>query len=232
METNITKWNNAEDINAVTLPVYEQVWLVRKDQGKKKKKWTDQELEYMDFAEDPNEINDLPNVPPGSCFTREELLEMWKKKRLAALPQEDDDLLEEEVLSEQNIIENLDSYIQQADQKLDPELLPNKLDTKITQSQVGQIVFDLSKRLSVPSASVFTLIYFLFLKGAANKGAPDSLKTSIIYNGDKVDLTKKQLMYSYKFFTNNQHLRRLAEYLATPDIGICPKKQCSGGMLL
>jgi hypothetical protein len=79
METNITQWDNAEDINAVTLPAYDKVWVI-KPTGKKKKKWTELELQYIDYAEDPHEINDLPNT--GSDFTREELLELWKKKKI------------------------------------------------------------------------------------------------------------------------------------------------------
>jgi hypothetical protein len=110
----------------------------------------------------------------------------------------------------------LQNVINDSAQKLDINTLPPKIDTKITDKQVNGIIRSLAEANQIGPLRALHLVYLLFLKGAANKGAPDSLGATIIVQGDKVEMKKGDLMSAYKTHCKNNHLRRLAEYLATP----------------
>lgn len=55
----------------------------------------------------------------------------------------------------------------------------------------------------------------LFLKGAANKGAPDNLAVTYTIEKERITLFKGDLMHAYKLYCRNNYLRRLAEFMAT-----------------
>lgn len=86
----------------------------------------------------------------------------------------------------------------------------------ITKAEVLRISGILQENFSISQWETMTLIFLLFLKSAANKGALDKLGGEIVLLGDKVNMRKEDLISAYKVVTRNLHLRRLAEYLATP----------------
>jgi len=110
---------------------------------------------------------------------------------------------------------NIKEAIELASEKLSTEELPQKIETTILPDTAHRIIITLGNNLQTDLTSTVRLIFLLFLRGAANKGAPDSLNSSLINNENKITLTKGQLLNVYKAFTGNSHLRRLAEYLAT-----------------
>ena len=73
----------------------------------------------------------------------------------------------------------------------------------------------MAESATINHAQALNLIYMLFLKGAANKGVPDSLSTSIVVESKKVTITKGDLMSAYKLACRNSYLHRLAEFLAS-----------------
>lgn len=86
----------------------------------------------------------------------------------------------------------------------------------ITKDQAAKIMFNIAESLEIPIHMAISLVFSLFLKGAANKGAPDKLSSSTtLPTGIKVTLTKGELLANYKAVTRNNHLRRMAELLST-----------------
>jgi hypothetical protein len=70
----------------------------------------------------------------------------------------------------------------------------------------------LSESLQTDYKTTLQLTYLIFLKGAANKGAPESLSaTTITHNGTSITLKKEYLLTAYKTQCRNTHLRRLAD---------------------
>jgi hypothetical protein len=137
---------------------------------------------------------------------------------------------------------NIKEAIELASEKLSTDELPQKIETTILPDTAHRIIITLGNNLQTDLTSTVRLIFLLFLRGgrlSANKGAPDSLNSSLINNENKITLTKGQLLnvykaaaWSYPFqgstmqldgrcrpsrqaVTGNSHLRRLAEYLAT-----------------
>lgn len=93
-------------------------------------------------------------------------------------------------------------------------------------------LFAHANELSVPQAvAVFNL---LSLKGAANRGAPDSLSVTI--NGEiqghstPIEVNKRDLLVSYEKIFGNIFIRRLAEFLATPISLFAEKYRLTGDL--
>lgn len=102
--------------------------------------------------------------------------------------------------------------------KLDEETLPPKIDTRITAKQVIEIIKVLSISFTIDRKDyslIFSLIYLLFLKGAANRNSSGSLSASLVIDGEEVRMTKDDLLSAYQSITRNIYLRRLAEFLAS-----------------
>lgn len=94
----------------------------------------------------------------------------------------------------------------------------DKQEAMIGKTEVLCIFAILQENFTISLSETMTLVFLLFLKGAANKGAPDKLGADIIDSlGNKVTMRKEDLLTAYyKVVTRNLHLRRLAEFLATP----------------
>lgn len=95
--------------------------------------------------------------------------------------------------------------------------LPEKIDTGITTQQFNRIIARIVFSLSLTTVKqAIILVSLLFLKGAANAGAPKSLSSTLYLSpNEKVSLSKEDLMQAYKMECRNNHIRRLAEYMAT-----------------
>ena len=103
---------------------------------------------------------------------------------------------------------------------LEEGIIEKKVESPVTASQANKRFSLLSNSLGVHVKGILILTYQLFLKGAANKGAPGSLSATISSpNGEKITMLKEMLLHDYKMVCKNAHLRRLAEFLAT-DISI------------
>jgi hypothetical protein len=89
---------------------------------------------------------------------------------------------------------------------------------KLSEEQANEIVQKISIAFAVPPAIVVVAIWILFLRGAANKGVPDSIFTEMNTQRGLFCLSKRDLKYHYESVAKNGHLRRLAEYFAK-DIG-------------
>lgn len=107
------------------------------------------------------------------------------------------------------------------------EMAPKFLRDVISQQEIDRIVDMVAQELKVPNPVALMGIFLLFLKGAANSGAPLNLSIELV-NG--VIIQKKTLLSAYKYVMDNEYLRRLAETLATK-IGKFAEKQNLRGEL-
>jgi len=103
---------------------------------------------------------------------------------------------------------------------------------RITEQQAIQIVKHLGACDELTPQESLAAIYRLFLKGAANKGTPNSLSVTITTK-DGLDkrISKQDLLMSYKKVTGNLFLRRMAEFLATHISEYAEKHQLDGDLV-
>ena len=114
---------------------------------------------------------------------------------------------------------------------LEEGIIEKKVESPVTPSQATKRFTNLSNSLGVPIRGILILIYQLFLKGAANKGAPGSLSSTINSpNGENMTMLKEMLLYKYKMFCKNAHLRRLAELLASDISSFAFSKKLQGDL--
>lgn len=107
------------------------------------------------------------------------------------------------------------------------EMAPKYLKDTIPQKDIDKIIDLIAKDLNITPSIALMGIILLFLKGAANAGAPLSLSIELA-NG--ITIQKKNLLAAYKYVTDNEYLRRLAETLAVK-IGTFAEKQNLRGEL-
>lgn len=104
---------------------------------------------------------------------------------------------------------------------------------KITEQQAIHIVKHLAACNELTPEEALAAIYRLFLKGAANKGTPNSLSVTITTkDGTDKRIAKQDLIMSYKKFTGNLFLRRMAEFLATNISEYAEKHQLDGDLVV
>lgn len=115
-----------------------------------------------------------------------------------------------EVVYEERI-EKVITSLEQDDMKL--AFIPERV--SITSEEVYAICVHFANYNNIGLKVATVLIFLLFLKGAANKGAPNSISASINLQSGITSATKEDLLSSYKKVTGNEYLRRLAEYFAT-----------------
>lgn len=88
--------------------------------------------------------------------------------------------------------------------------------TQISEEIVGKIIATFSDAFGLSYITGTIAIYLLFLNGAANKGAPESLTVTVKDSvGINTVCDKFTLIYAYRLHTKNIYLRRLAETLST-----------------
>lgn len=92
----------------------------------------------------------------------------------------------------------------------------NLNNNKITREEAGAVVKQLSDTMGLSLGQGFACTALLLLKGASNKGAPNTLSVSITdTDGKIVDVTKHDLSYACKRTLGHEFLRRLAECLGS-----------------
>lgn len=155
-----------------------------------------------------------PNQPPKGGVTdpTPKPKAMWMGEEPIVTTHRDGKLVSNLSKEEQDQIK--ESY-ENSTLKIEPSYLPQKIDTKVTEGQMINIVSSISNSLGTTHTISLHLIYMLFLRGASNKGAPDSLAATYVVEGERITLFKGDLMHAYKLYCRNNYLRRLAEYMAT-----------------
>lgn len=96
------------------------------------------------------------------------------------------------------------------------DIAPTELKANLlSQEKITEIIVGLATSHGISEQDAFVAIILLFLKGAANNGAPNTMGVTIV-DTDKNHLviTKNDLKYSYQRATGNEFIRRLAESLA------------------
>lgn len=88
-------------------------------------------------------------------------------------------------------------------------------DTTLDSTALFIIAENMGNLYGLSIKSVIRAIFLLFLSGAANKGAPDSLAATVKdKDGVSVRVYKKDLIFFYHAVTGNYFLRRFAESFA------------------
>lgn len=103
-------------------------------------------------------------------------------------------------------------------------------ETKITKQTVVRIIDMIAYNTGLQHKYVLQLVFILFLKGAANFGAPLKLTAELETPEGKISLQKKELMYAYETVTKNPYLRRMAEFLATNISHFAEKNKINGDL--
>lgn len=87
--------------------------------------------------------------------------------------------------------------------------------TRIPPDTVGEIIAQIAANLNIQPVTAMIGIFLLFLKGAANANAPNSMEVKLLDSqGLTISLSKLELLATYKRIAGNNFLRRLAEALA------------------
>jgi len=87
--------------------------------------------------------------------------------------------------------------------------------THLSATEVGDIINKIATNMQVTPQLALAAMYLLFLKGAANIKAPNSMQVEVLNEKkEPVLLSKLDLMAAYRRVTGNNFLRRLAESLA------------------
>ncbi len=110
--------------------------------------------------------------------------------------------------------QNLQDLIKATNSK--PSENPNipKKET-ISEQTILAIIQSIADAFAIPTGTALEAVFYLFLKGAANKGTPNSLTVKVHNEGTEVEISKEDLLYFYKIQTKNTYVRRLAESLAS-----------------
>jgi hypothetical protein len=152
----------------------------------------------LPYASNPNE-NNPPQPSENSPPPRAPLFSATKKKSPPI---------------QTEITEEAFSRFSQLAKEINVEVLNGKQEISIKKHSL-QLLTHLQERHGFEHHISLALIYALFLKGAANKGAHENLEATLRYNNENISLSKRELLSAYKFVSGNPHLRRLAEFLAT-----------------
>lgn len=91
------------------------------------------------------------------------------------------------------------------------------------ENQIEEIVTRIATRFSISNSLALEGIYLLLLGGCANLSCPQTFKITLLKkdeeneDGDltEIQIKKENLLYEYKQVMKNNHIRRLAEVLAT-----------------
>lgn len=88
--------------------------------------------------------------------------------------------------------------------------------TNLSSQEVNKVIKRLGDLFGIDSVRAFVAVALLFLKGAANKGAPSQMQVDIIdHEGTSVSIQKHDVVSVYTAVTGNMFIRRLAETLST-----------------
>lgn len=111
------------------------------------------------------------------------------------------------------------------------QLAPPDSQALVPMEQVKIILKRMSDLFGLTEAAAFVAIALLFLKGAANKGAPSTMSVDVFgEDGARVTVQKYDLMSIHKAVTGNNFLRRLAETLAPQISGFADAKNLQGDL--
>jgi len=92
----------------------------------------------------------------------------------------------------------------------------NSEDVKLQNDTITTIIEQIAQKYKITETLALKGIFLLFLKGAANKNTPFSLKVTVLNEeGQKIQMAKDVLFYEYQFITKNTYLRRFAKTIAT-----------------
>jgi hypothetical protein len=130
--------------------------------------------------------------------------------RTSASPEGTEDLKETQKAKE----EELKNIFEKASQVSIDEIAPQEKKDILPRSSAFEIIESLALVVKCETTTATMAVCLLFAKGAANKGAPSSLKV-ILYEGtNKFEISKDDLLFVFKKHQKNPFLRRLAETLA------------------
>lgn len=129
--------------------------------------------------------------------------------------------------------EPLDSVLNSAMQVQLASVAPNVNQTEISKENVYAILNRLCTLYGVNETTAFVAMALLFLKGAANKGAPTSMSVQVTaIDGQLVEVTKQDVMQCYSAVAKNNFVRRLAETLSTEICRFAEAKGLKGDLHL
>lgn len=81
-------------------------------------------------------------------------------------------------------------------------------------AEVNSLITQFGDQMGLDKNTAFIAIALLFLKGAANKGTPNTMSIMVHTSETQTEVTKADLVYLYKKIHKNMHIRRLAESMA------------------
>lgn len=111
------------------------------------------------------------------------------------------------------------------------QLAPPDSQALVPMEQVKLILKRMADLFGLTEAVAFVAIALLFLKGAANKGAPSTMAVDVFgEDGERVTVQKYDLMSIHKAVTGNNFLRRLAETLAPKISSFAEAKNLQGDL--
>lgn len=99
----------------------------------------------------------------------------------------------------------------------------------LTITEINNIIDTLAINHGIEKVSAFCAIILLFLKGAANNGAPNTMSVDVVDSiSGPTTISKYDIKYAYQRVTHNEFIRRLAESLAM-EIGKYAEKNFLSG---
>lgn len=111
------------------------------------------------------------------------------------------------------------------------QLAPPDSQALVPVEQVKLILKRMADLFGLTEAAAFVATALLFLKGAANKGAPSTMAVDVFgEDGARVTVQKYDLMSIHKAVTGNNFLRRLAETLAPQISSFAEAKNLQGDL--
>lgn len=126
---------------------------------------------------------------------------------------------------------NIEDIRNQVDSQALEDIAPTVKAPVMEKENVEKILQRLANYKYLTPTATFIAVALLFLKGAANKAAPDSMYVEVKAKDDTmIKVTKGDLFTYYKEITGNRFLRRMAEYLA-PDIAAMAERNGLQGEL-
>jgi hypothetical protein len=103
----------------------------------------------------------------------------------------------------------------------------------ISQEQILRIIEALSVLHGISNDAGFRAVALLFLKGAANKSAPNGMSVIVKgIDGQETIIKKSDLMMCYNSVTGNNYIRRLAESLACEICMFAEKNNIPGDLAI
>jgi hypothetical protein len=124
----------------------------------------------------------------------------------------------------------VETILQQASEDNHKNIIIPK-DTILSDEIVGKILKQFADAFGLSYITATVAVLLLFLKGAANKGTPDSLSAEVRDGDGKiVSCDKYTLMFAYRTNTKNVFLRRLAETIANSISTFAQKNNLEGDL--